>query len=528
MVSVVVEEVLKVKSDDGITTTIIAGINVKEEDKFEINLLMRKYQSAKRMAFNQIVKDKNIVRGEIESYIKCRIPSLNTRYMRDGLMEAEIIISSQKELLPMYLETNERKLRKSEEKLEKYRSGEIKSQRPLEIVLKGIGSRIELLKNKIIEIKEHIENNTIPAIVFGGKKNLEKVQKKEISKEEWKELRSNNFYSRGDKSKEGNLHTRLYYDDLKDEFKMRLSIPVEGKQCKFLYCPVSVPKEARHKGKRELLIGAIENHSPYSIRIRRDGDRYSAHITLSEETYGNYLYDIPSSAQNVAGIDLNVDRIGIVITDRKGNFVKRKTFYCHELEYVRKNKRDYIIHKIIKDVFEWLKREQVECIVIEDLKFKQDLDTNKKLNRIKSNFTYRKLYEAITRKALRSSIDIKLINPAYTSQIGQMKYYSYGLSRHESAAYVIARRGCGYSERIPKGIVKEIPVLIERLKEGLEGAKEAARRKLLKQIELLKNWKNYSPINTKHKWKLWALISKLQNLLCSEFPVEGISGVSSG
>jgi IS605 OrfB family transposase len=242
----------------------------------------------------------------------------------------------------------------------------------------------------------------------------------------------------------------------------------------------------------------------------RDSGRYEVHITLSEEVCGNYLYEIPKFVEKVAGIDINVDRIAVVITDSKGNFLDRKTFYCHELEYVRSNKRYNIIHKTIKDVFEWLKEEQVECIVLEDLKFKQDLDTNRKLNRIKSNFTYSKLYSAITRKALRNCIDIKLINPAYTSQIGQLKYASlYGLSRHESASYVIARRGCGYSEKVPEGIIKMIPVFIEMLKKELEGAKEAARKKLLKQVEILKNWKNYSPIETKHKWKLWILISQL-------------------
>jgi predicted transposase len=156
---------------NSLTTTIIAGLNVSENDRGKINSLMCKYQSAKRMAFNQIVKDKNSYRKEIETYIKERIPVLNTRYMRDAIMEAESIISSQKELLPMYLENNERKVKKSSLKLEKYKSGEIKPKRPLEIVLSGIGKRIEGLKEKIMVIEEHIKNDTIPCIVFGGKKN---------------------------------------------------------------------------------------------------------------------------------------------------------------------------------------------------------------------------------------------------------------------------------------------------------------------------------------------------------------------
>ena len=176
--------------NNSLTTTIIANLIVSETDICEINSLMCKYQSAKRMAFNQIVKDKNTDRKEIETYIKERIPGLNTRYMRDAIMEAESIISSQKELLPVYLENNESKVKKSVLKLEKYKSGEIKPKRPIEIVLSGIGKRIEVLNEKILEIEEHIENDTIPCIVFGGKKNLEKVQKQAISKESWRDLRS--------------------------------------------------------------------------------------------------------------------------------------------------------------------------------------------------------------------------------------------------------------------------------------------------------------------------------------------------
>ena len=40
---------------------------------------------------------------------------------------------------------------------------------------------------------------------------------------------------------------------------------------------------------------------------------------------------------------------------------------------------------------------------------------------------------------------------AYTSQIGNIKYTTQkGLSVHRCAAYVIARRGVGYKERLPR------------------------------------------------------------------------------
>jgi hypothetical protein len=132
---------------------------------------------------------------------------------------------------------------------------------------------------------------------------------------------------------------------------------------------------------------------------------------------------------------------------------------------------------------------------------------------------------------------VKEIHAAYTSQIGEMKYAKpYGLSQHEAAAYVIARRGEGYEERVPKGIVKEMPVLVEELREEVVGAREAARacpelsrrERLRSQLEVLENWKRYSPEETNHRWKLWRVVNELKSPRGPKVPKEGIIGVRSG
>ncbi len=47
-------------------------------------------------------------------------------------------------------------------------------------------------------------------------------------------------------------------------------------------------------------------------------------------------------------------------------------------------------------------------------------------------------------------IAVFLVNPAYTSQMGKFKYMKpKGLSVHLAAAYVIARRRMGFSEKVP-------------------------------------------------------------------------------
>lgn len=56
------------------------------------------------------------------------------------------------------------------------------------------------------------------------------------------------------------------------------------------------------------------------------------------------------------------------------------------------------------------------------------------------------------------------VNPAYTSQIGKMKYMKrFGISIHEAASFVIARRGMGFKEKLP-------PVLGALVPEKIRGA----------------------------------------------------------
>ncbi|KGZ87023.1 hypothetical protein OY32_17330, partial [Bacillus anthracis] len=55
----------------------------------------------------------------------------------------------------------------------------------------------------------HIKNGTLPPIIFGGRKNFYERMKDKISNQEWKDLRTRQLYSRGDKSKKGNLNMRI-------------------------------------------------------------------------------------------------------------------------------------------------------------------------------------------------------------------------------------------------------------------------------------------------------------------------------
>ena len=73
----------------------------------------------------------------------------------------------------------------------------------LETCLIGLRKRKQKLEQKIETYAKHIKNKTLPPIIFGGRKNFYERMKNKISNQEWKDLRTRQLYSRGDKSKKG-------------------------------------------------------------------------------------------------------------------------------------------------------------------------------------------------------------------------------------------------------------------------------------------------------------------------------------
>ena len=91
--------------------------------------------------------------------------------------------------------------------------------------------------------------------------------------------------------------------------------------------------------------------------------------------------------------------------------------------------------------------------IIESLDFTQKKMNmryqNKRHNRILSEFAYKEITETIKSRCRKDKVAYKEINPAYTSRIARDKYMKpMGCSIHMAASYVIARRGCGYTDSI--------------------------------------------------------------------------------
>jgi IS605 OrfB family transposase len=104
-------------------------------------------------------------------------------------------------------------------------------------------------------------------------------------------------------------------------------------------------------------------------------------------------------------------------------------------------------------------------IALEDLDLGKDrLDTNKKFNRMASNFPFAKMVEAVCRRAAKEGVPFKPVPARHTSTIGYWRYMErYGVTVHCAAALSIGRRAMGFKERV----TEELKQLVTQIKQNL-------------------------------------------------------------
>jgi len=112
------------------------------------------------------------------------------------------------------------------------------------------------------------------------------------------------------------------------------------------------------------------------------------------------------------GIDINPDGLALVEVDKHGNLLHHHYEKSDRLAYGNNCQRLQDIREIANRVIKYALGNGKQ-IVIEDLKFTQK-KKYKKFNRMSHNFIYRKLSEAIERKAYLSGVKLIKVNPAFT------------------------------------------------------------------------------------------------------------------
>ena len=202
-----------------------------------------------------------------------------------------------------------------------------------------------------------------------------------------------------------------------------------------------------------MVLDYIQTGQAYYVELIHKKGHYYCRITI-EEPEPEVIYN---RYNGLEGIHTNPDGLALTLISKDGNFKETCWLGNGELCNASSKRRRQIIGQIVKEAIVKAKEHGV-AIVIEDLKFKDNRDVRAKTARKLHQFSYTSLLAGLEREAIRQGVETIKVNPAYTSIIGRYKYQKqFGLTVHQAAAMVIARRGYRYNEKLPKSVRGLLP-----------------------------------------------------------------------
>ena len=194
---------------------------------------------------------------------------------------------------------------------------------------------------------------------------------------------------------------------------------------------------------------ASELGQAISYRFKRDKKGWRVFATTN-------MMEVPVVTDRIRGaigVDLNADHLAVCETDASGNYIH--AFTAPLVTYGKSQRQaEAIIGDAVASVVDYA-RCAGKPIVIERLDFRQKKAVlegeSRKYSRMLSSFGYGKIKAYFVSRSYRQGVEVHQVNPTFSSVIGRVKFMErYGLSVHQAAALVLARRLLGCSERIPR------------------------------------------------------------------------------
>lgn len=281
---------------------------------------------------------------------------------------------------------------------------------------------------KLNKLKQFLAYNK-QVVTFGSKKLLKSNINKFLSK------RDNQINYYGDKNEhKQNQQFQITYNMKFNRFDYKIRLDNEFiKDNKYIYGSFYLKDK---QAKTEIMNILKYRDRPLSYKIIKRDDKLYLHIMFRYNTLVR-----TNDSNGVLGIDFNKDFITMSNIDENGNLLK-----LYKILYIHKAKTgvcDNSLNQLVNDIIN-ISLDTNKLIVIEDLKSlnnKKLVSDNKKYNFMINLLKFSKFKEKLINKSCKTGSDIKLINPAYTSQIAKDKYcYAMKLNVHGGASYVIARR----------------------------------------------------------------------------------------
>ena len=399
----------------------------------KLSTICRTFSSMVRAAYNRLLGGKRA--NEIVRLLQARYGVENWRWCQWAIAQAQTVISSQRELLPLYAEMYAQKIAKV-----KRRMGRVAD--PLK--KRGFGARISKLERKKAEVESNIATGTVPPVVFGSRKLPEDLSKGKDPREEWRRRRVSQFFSVGQVNQKGNANTRIVRH--KDSYALEVRNWPGGD----FEVGLCVPEYYRH-----LLDAALVSGVAYSVRVKRTERNYQALISFEvDETLAQ-----PWNGKRIAAIDVNPEGLAAAIVSPDGNLFASRWFHAPALIHARAEKRSWLAANLVKRAFKWMKGYGCNAVVVEKLRFGMTIEGNPHANRMKANFLRRKLIELIKLRTLKLEWICVEVKAGYSSVAGELKYGEQfsRFNEHQLAALVLGRRALGYGEKLGAEQLGQIP-----------------------------------------------------------------------
>ena len=273
---------------------------------------------------------------------------------------------------------------------------------------------------------------TVPRICFGGPGKLHRGQ---IG--EWRERRTRMITLVGSKDEAAGNQTARW-----DGESLTVRLPdALGGGFKTLH-----GVQFRY-GQTEML-AALERGAAMTWRLyRRNDGAWQANATIEEPAPAVTA----TTRAGAIGVDLNVDHFAVTAVDRHGNAVERWT-EPFPTAGTDTHQAEAMIGDTVKRIVDAAHARGM-AVACENLDFQQKKaglrNVSKQHARRLSGFGYTQFHARLAARCGRHGVELKSVNPAYSSMIGEKKYArGLNLTRHHAAALVLARRAMGYGERL--------------------------------------------------------------------------------
>lgn len=301
----------------------------------------------------------------------------------------------------------------------------------------------------------------------------------------WRRERSSQLFVLGSKDENGGCQGCVILPQADGLYTLQLRLPDALKEAHGQYCYLTdiafshdkhwldqaihanqVRKTAlanyRQQAKDPEFIGPLDKESRFlesygqalSYRFVRDEKR-GWRVLVTTERSGKHIST--STKKGSIGIDLNNHHLAVTEVDQKGNKVNCFDLVFRHQEDITSRQTATALEMAAVQLVA-LAKQTGKSLIVECLNFKtkkqslkKGIASDAKINKIVSALVYKKFRAILETRSFKEGVEVIAVNPAYTSFIGKLKYLNQtNNSVHQAAGLVIARRGMGLPDPLPK------------------------------------------------------------------------------